>query len=394
MRGIGVLQVNPNRSHHRMRRQLQWVLLLLTAVPGFLHAQSLKLDVPLGELESRARQDSLDPAAHYNLAAGYMSKKRFSDAEQSLQAALAIDPRFAEAHLALAVSRERNEGYWDRVKGDSARRAAFSQNRLMYQRAFLVDPFVDVRLLALLFRVTGRNTYVDAIKAFVEGRYAESYLKLGRVIDDRPSKQPRDSAGESLLWLHALSAVQVKEYEAAETDIQGLIRLASRPAQDDSINTAPLNANEYRYMLAALKQKAGMSAEAIQLYHEVLEQDVANYMAHVQLARIHEEAKDWPAAIAERRRAVETQPDDASLQTDLGVTLGRSGDFAAAAAVLREAAAANPRDVRPLFWLGVAELQLNNRDAAREAFTRFLALAPSRQQQQITVARAKLATIQ
>jgi Tfp pilus assembly protein PilF len=370
------------------------LVLLLTVLPGLARGQSLKLDVPLGELESRARQDSLDPAAHYNLAAGYMSKKRFPDAEKSLQAALAIDPRFASAQLALAVARERNEDYWDQLKGDSARRAGLNQTRLLYQRAFLIDPFVDVRLMALLFRVTGRNLYVDAIKAFVEGRYGESYVKMGKVIDDRPKNQPRDSAGVSLLWLHALSAVQVREYEVAETDIQGLIRLSSQPSKSDSIDSSPLDANEYRYMLAALKQKTGASAEAVKLYQEVLEQDVANYMAHVQLARIHEEAKNWPAAVAERQRAVDVHPDDASLLTDLGVTLGRSGDFNAAVEVLREASAKNPRDVRPLFWLGVAEMQLNNKEAARDAFTRFLAVAPSRQQQQITVAKEKLAALQ
>ena len=102
----------------------------------------------------------------------------------------------------------------------------------------------------------------------------------------------------------------------------------------------------------------------------------------------------WPQAVAERRRAVETNPDDASLLTDLGVALGRSGDFESAATTLREAAAANPRDARPLFWLGIAELQLKRNAEAREAFTRYLAVAPSRHAQQIAVAKEKLAALQ
>lgn len=377
-----------------MRRPWWVVLLLLGLVSPALHAQGLKLDVSLGELEKRARQDSLDPAAHYNLAAGYMGKKRFPEAEQSLKTALAIDPRFASALLALAVARERDEDLWDAAKSDSAKRAVWHETDLMYSRAFLVDPFVDVRVLALLFRITGSNNYANAIEAFVEGRYADAYVKLGGVIDDRPKNQPRDSAGRSLLWLHALSAVQVKEYEAAEIDIQGLMRLASQAQADSSINRAPLSVNQYRYMMAALKHRAGSTGDAVKLYQEVLEQDVSNYMAHVQLARIHEEAKNWPAAISERRRAVEVQPDDASLLTELGVTLGRSGDFNGAVEVLREASAANPRDVRPLFWLGVAEMQLNNKDAARDAFTRFLAVAPSRQEAQIATAKQRLAALQ
>lgn len=371
------------------------LLMCCIAFAAPLGAQSLKVEATVPELQARATQDSLDPAAHYNLAMAYMGKKQFPQAEQSLQTALVIDPRFAEAQLALAVARDRNEEYWHQQKGDSARRAAARENRQLYQRAFLIDPFVDVRLMALLYRVpAGWSSYLDAVKAFVEGRYPEAYRGLGAQIDDRPRRQPRDSAGESLLWLHALAAVQVKEYAVAEEDIQALIRLASRPSQKDSVDTEPLDVNEYRYMLAALKQRSGSAAEALQLYRDVLEADVSNYMAHVQMARIQEDAKNWPAAVAERRRATEVNPDDASLLTDLGVTLGRSGDFAGAADVLRQASAANPRDVRPLFWLGIAEMQLNNRDAARAAFTRFVAVAPSRQEGQVTIAKQKLAALQ
>ncbi len=371
------------------------LLMCCIAFAAPLGAQSLKVEATVPELQARATQDSLDPAAHYNLAMAYMGKKQFPQAEQSLQTALVIDPRFAEAQLALAVARDRNEEYWHQQKGDSARRAAARENRQLYQRAFLIDPFVDVRLMALLYRVpAGWSSYLDAVKAFVEGRYPEAYRGLGAQIDDRPRRQPRDSAGESLLWLHALAAVQVKEYAVAEEDIQALIRLASRPSQKDSVDTEPLDVNEYRYMLAALKQRSGSATEALQLYREVLEADVSNYMAHVQMARIQEDAKNWPAAVAERRRATEVNPDDASLLTDLGVTLGRSGDFAGAADVLRQASAANPRDVRPLFWLGIAEMQLNNRDAARAAFTRFVAVAPSRQEGQVTIAKQKLAALQ
>jgi Tfp pilus assembly protein PilF len=371
------------------------LLVACLVLAGPLRAQSIKTDVKLPELQQRAAKDSLDPAAHYNLAVGYMGKKQFPEAEQSLQTALSIDPRFAEAQLALAVARARNDSYWRQQQSDSARRAAARENQLLYQRAFLIDPFVDIRLMALLFRLSGGwNSYIDALKAFVEGRYPEAYDGLTHQIDVRMKRAPRDSAGSSLLWLHALAAVQVKEYPAAEEDIQALLRLARTPAQKDSIETEPLDANEYRYMLAAVKQKSGATAEAIALYQQVLEADVSNYMAHVQLARIYEDAKNWPQAVAERRRAIEVQPEDASLLTDLGVTLGRSGDFPGAVEALRQAVAANPRDARPLFWLGIAEQQLGNREAARDAFTRFVAVAPSRQEAQVTLARQRLVALQ
>lgn len=368
------------------------LLALLATAP--VHAQKLKIDTPLPELEATAQRDSSDPVALYNLGVGYMSKKKWADADRALRGALAIDPQFARAQLALAVTRELDEDRWNRLKGDSARRADVEVTRRYYSRAFLIDPFVDVRIMALLWRVTGTSRTADAFKAFVEGRYEEAYRHTTEEIADIMKRAPRDSAGDGLLWIHALSAVHTKNYVAAEDDMQALIRLGAYADQGDSLVGAPLQANEYRYMLAALKQQTGAHDEAIALYQQVLEQDVSNYMAHVQLARIHESRKDWPRAVAERRRAVETNADDASLLTDLGVTLGRSGDFGAAAETLQQAAKANPRDARPLFWLGIAELQLQRAPEAKDAFTRYLAIAPARNEQQIAMAKQKLAALQ
>ena len=67
-----------------------------------LAAQRIKLPYKLPELEARARADSNDAAAHYNVALGYWNEKRLDDAERSLRTAVCIEPRFAPAHLALA----------------------------------------------------------------------------------------------------------------------------------------------------------------------------------------------------------------------------------------------------------------------------------------------------
>ena len=66
-------------------------------------------------------------------------------------------------------------------------------------------------------------------------------------------------------------------------------------------------------------------------------------MAHVQLAGLAEMERDFTTAIVERRRAVDANPDDPSLLTDLGVTLGKAGQMEEAVAMLERAADANPR---------------------------------------------------
>jgi hypothetical protein len=47
-----------------------------------------------------------------------------------------------------------------------------------------------------------------------------------------------------------------------------------------------------------------------------------------------------------------------------------------------------------LFWLGTAAVQLQQKDKARDAFTRFIAVAPSRYQPQIANARQRLSELQ
>jgi hypothetical protein len=50
----------------------------------------------------------LGAAAHYNVALGYWNEKRLDDAERSPKTAIAIEPRFAPAHLRqVAIARER-----------------------------------------------------------------------------------------------------------------------------------------------------------------------------------------------------------------------------------------------------------------------------------------------
>jgi cytochrome c-type biogenesis protein CcmH/NrfG len=57
------------------------------------------------------------------------------------------------------------------------------------------------------------------------------------------------------------------------------------------------------------------------------------------------------------------------------------------------AANASPRDRRPWFWLGLAQLEQGRKAEARESLTRFLTLAPSRYDRQIGMGRDRLAQL-
>jgi tetratricopeptide (TPR) repeat protein len=130
------------------RSALVCVLAFLVAVVP-ARAQ-FKLEASLGDLEARARRDSNDAAAHYNVALGYWNAKRFDDSEKAFRVAIALDPRFAAPYMGLAFlpyarrPRLREEVSDNRVPEEW--KSKVDEAATMLRRAYLIDPFVEVRL--------------------------------------------------------------------------------------------------------------------------------------------------------------------------------------------------------------------------------------------------------
>ncbi len=368
---------------------------LLAVAPGM--AQSLKVSESLEVLQERARRDSNDAAAHFNLAMGYLSKEKFAPAEAALQQAVALDPQFAQAFLALSVVRAKDGDYWraKRKAGPDSVRAAARAFDKYYTKAFLLDPLVDVRIFGSIAWLRGWGDFDGGVKNLFDGKYAEAYDHFGAEVRRQQKGEGLEKVPPVLLWFRSLAAAHSDKFDEAAADLMTLISNTNRLAATDSApDDAPLRANEYRYMLAAIRQRQGKTDDAIDLYKETITNDIGLYMAHVRLAAIYEAAKDYPHAVQERMRAVDANPDDASLLLDLGVTLGKAGMMPQAETRLQLAANANPRDPRPWFWLGLAQMEEGKKAEARESLTRFLALAPSRYDRQIGMARDRLAQLQ
>lgn len=121
-----------------------------------LAAQRIDLPVPLGELEQRARADSNDPVAHYNLALGYWNAKRWDDVEASLRTSLMLDPRLAVSRLALArlpYSRRPRltEELFESTTVPSDLREMVETADREWRHAFMIDPAVDLRIIAATY---------------------------------------------------------------------------------------------------------------------------------------------------------------------------------------------------------------------------------------------------
>lgn len=394
-----------------LRNTILWLVTVLCAAAP-LGAQRIRLPASLSELESRAATDSNDATAHYNLALAYWSAERYNDAERALQQAVLIDPRFAPGYLALAyLPFARHPELWreidERRVPDEWRKPLEESDRL-YRRAYLIDPLVDTRIIGATFPGKSVLWSIDdqlfrlydyvfqGIDDLATGRYEDAYVHFQRMINDLDGDRHPKRIPAWVLWYHGLAAGHLNRREEAVQDFQMLLdRVLEKEVQRrDSLVRIPLETNQYRYVLAWAENLAGRVNDARRLFQEALVNDAGLYMAHVQLAGIYESSRMWDEAIAERQHAVNANPDDPSLALDLGVTFAKTGRWEQAAATLRLAMEANPRDARTPYYLGVVEQQLANKEDARAAFTRFLAIAPSRYDRQIADARQRLAALQ
>jgi tetratricopeptide (TPR) repeat protein len=379
-----------------------------------LPAQRIKLPLSLDELERRAHADSNDAAAHYNVALAYWNEKRFDDAEKSLKLAVSLEPRFAPAHLALAyLPFARRPKLWDEIFENRVPKeltADLDQSDREYRHAFLIDPMVDLRIMAAV--TPGKADFLDVqnylgeayalfFQGFTdcqEGRYEDCHGRFTALIRTINGERFADRIPNSVLWYKGIAAGHLGKYDIAAQHFRTLmgrdLDFEKELEAKGEFSRVPLRTNEYRYTLATILQAAGKEVDAISLYREALAADIGLYMAHVQLAGIYEAEKDFPRAVQERMDAVNANPDDPSLLLDLGVTLGKAGMMPQAETRLQMAADANPRDPRSFFWLGIAQMSQGKKPEAKASFTHFLELAPSRFDRQIAMAKDRLAQLQ
>ena len=388
------------------------ILLAILSLSVPLQAQRIKLPMALKELESRARQDSLDAAAHYNVALGYWNEKRYDEAEQELRLATALDPKFSEAYLALAyLPYARRPKLWveeAREKVPEEWKPKIEESDRMYRRAFLVNPMVDLRIAGAVTMPRDAmwetvypgvyEFYYQAFDDMLQGNYEQAYGRFVKLHRERRLAGPGQAKlPMSFHWFEGLAAAHTQRWAEARQKFEHLIQESiafEKKQEEEDLVRIPLRTNEYRYFLASIAHAGGNTEQALQLYRTTLENDLGLYMAHVQMANIFEAQRLYPEAIEERKRAVDANPDDPSLLTDLGVTIGKSGQFAEAEAILQRAAEANPRDAKVPFWTGLCQAEQGKREEAKASLTRFLALAPARWEKQIAMAKQRLAALQ
>lgn len=391
-----------------IRSAIAVTLLTITGVrPALAQADSI------ARLEAKIRGgDSLDAETQFRLGRFYEFAHRYDDEERAFHTAIAADPRYAPAYLWLGdlpyvrepklVEQERKNqvpARWTKPLDDAAR---------LRVQAILIDPLVDWRArgekpipqdLVTLPEYKGFEKETTdllawlGIAGYVYERYELSYSAMDLYWTRRYGLAPDDSVPDWVLFYHGLAAAHLNAYDKSARDFQLLLKRAQTVERSDSLIHFPLNTNDYRYLLALFKERLHKPADAVQLYQEAINADLGLYMAHVRLAQLYRQFKMWDQAIAEAQAAVDVNPDDASLLLDLASIDSAAGKLPEAAAALKQAVTVDPRYPDAYYHLGVVSQALAQPVDAKDAFTHYIAVAPSRDQLQVADAKKRLATL-
>lgn len=366
----------------------------------------------IDEFVAQVRADSNEALWHYQLGLELARARKFDRAEPSLRAAIALDSRSAEAYLTLAhlpyLQRESLRSDEARGRVPKEWQPRVEEANKFYRRAFVIDPLLSLRPLSVLYgdgQWRGRRDFTsDASKfyeLFVEG-FAD--LAAGRNRDaldrlDNLAKQVYrgerdiDRIPDFVLWARGMAAARLREDSVAIRDFRALVARGVKREEGEQLIRVPLRTNEYRYILAVFHLRAADTAKAVELLHAAAEADLGLDMAHVRLAEIHHARQDIGGAMQERQRAVQSNPEDATLLLELAMLRYEVGELEEAESELQRATELSPRDPRAFYLLGVI-LQGQRRSAeARALFERAAAVAPKSQAAIAADARVRLAKL-
>jgi Flp pilus assembly protein TadD len=146
-------------------------------------------------------------------------------------------------------------------------------------------------------------------------------------------------------------------------------------------------------MLAALNHVTGHADRAAALYREAVEHDLGLSMAHTYLAAMYESAGMDDSALVERQRAAEADEDDPTALFDYAMSLFNVQRTIEAEAPLLKAVTLNPRYAPTYYLLGRVDEELGRGAEARDAYSKFLAVAPQRLRDLVADAKHRLTTL-
>ncbi len=344
------------------------------------------------EIEDSVRADSNDGRLQYYLALAHWKKHHWQETDSLLRLAIRLEPRLAEAYLALyhlpfsrryslgrEVAERRIPRDWQPIVDEAEG---------FYQRAFRINPLVSQEVLSVAYHFDqpkwydpdspqGQiyDTYFAWMDDFGMGRYLEALDRLERL--EQVQLRHRQRIPNFILWYRALAAAHAHRWFNSLMDLYTLVQRGDQVEEQEIVHI-PLRTNEYRFTFAVVQQRAGNLDRAMDLFKESAQHDLGLAMAHSYMAVLYQEAGRLDSCLVERRRAAEVSPDDPVSLFEYAVSLFNAHQAPEAEETLKRALALNPRYAPAYYLMGRAEEELGRLPEAREQFARFLALAPQR----------------
>lgn len=340
-----------------------------------------------------ASADTNSWEAYYDYAVKEL-RTRPARAEAAFYWASQLAPRRAEPLFGRWVAfwlqdYKRWKGYLDRrpsvtslpevALADGLRDAALRRN-----------PFVHQGLAILLYDQMPGSWREDNVThgwiAYAQTNFPLAIQELGRAL-----KQEKKGRA----WIRTTRAqcfVNVAQYDSAAAELEALrSELTAREAR--TVETSYESKEMIAYALAMLRIAGGDRAGGRAALADALTENFAFYPAHDLLGQLALADGDTAVALREAEQAVQIAPDDVVMEYHYGVVLLAAQRPADAVAPLLRAVAAAPWYAAAHYSLAVALRSAGEREGARTAFARYVAIAPRSDSSYVGVARRELARL-
>ncbi len=331
-------------------------------------ASGTAANLSAAQLAELLKRQPNDPIAQLRLAQAYEKEGDPSKAVAAYEAALKINPKLSVAPLQLAQLYSGPVPNKDKALAYAKQARALSPNDpkvagVLGQIAFANSDFAWA---SNLLHESARQLDTDPK---ILHDLAWAIYSLGNVPD------ARDAMQRSLKASPDPATAQDAQIFLALTALEGdPAALASAKAQIEAKLQADPKFVPALMADAAIDTQGNNKTAAITRYQQVLQRFPDFAPAQKQLAVLY---ADDPAHLAEAydlaSKARKILPDDSAVAVLLGRLSYEKKDYSRAIQLLQESARHNPLDATDLYYLGMSQLQANQKAAGREALGRALA---------------------
>ncbi len=305
---------------------------LFTLFDLYLRLGRLPAAMRVGEELIAADPD--DPRAYFALGAGLERYKQFGRAEEVYLRGLELDPEQSKLYDAIARTR--------RAAGDQPGELAVWRRKLDLVPG---DPLALTRTAQIQEEAGERDLAIETLEELVG--YNPSYL----------------GARFRLGFLY---------YQAGRLD--DAITSFEVVSANAATGEGPRYVDEVRYFLGLIHHEAHDDGAALEVLEMIPPSSERFAEARAMMARINEGLGENDEALADIRRAIAADPDNAALGVYMAGVLGRSGQYDESISAMESLIAARPDDPDLYYDLGVIYSESGRDDRALELMNRVLEL--------------------